>query len=79
MSVKHNKILFCLLLYKVLLCLADTSLYIYMCVKHFGMANIKEKKRKEQYILEIMVSTSLILNDFNLLESYSFVLKVSRS
>ena len=50
-----------------------------MCVKHFGMANIKEKKRKEQYILEIMVSTSLILNDFNLLESYSFVLKVSRS
>jgi len=23
-----------------LLCLADTSLYIYICVKHFGMANI---------------------------------------
>ena len=24
----------------VLLCLTDTSLYIYICVKHFGMANI---------------------------------------
>jgi len=22
--------------------LTDTSLYIYMCVKHFGMANIKK-------------------------------------
>jgi len=31
---KHNK---------VLLCLTDTSLYIYICVKHFGMANIKKK------------------------------------
>ena len=29
---------------KVLLCLTDTSLYIYTCVKHFGMANIKKKK-----------------------------------
>ena len=27
---------------KVLLCLTDTSLYIYICVKHFGMANIKK-------------------------------------
>jgi hypothetical protein len=29
---------------KVLLCLADTSLYIYeyICVKHFGMADIKK-------------------------------------
>jgi len=26
---------------KVLLCLTDTSLYIYTCVKQFGMANIK--------------------------------------
>jgi len=26
---------------KVVLCLTDTSLYIYICVKHFGMANIK--------------------------------------
>jgi len=26
---------------KVLLCLTDTSLYIYICVKHFGMANTK--------------------------------------
>jgi len=26
---------------KVLLCLTNTSLYIYICVKHFGMANIK--------------------------------------
>ena len=25
------------------MCLTDTSLYIYICVKHFGMANIKEK------------------------------------
>ena len=31
---KHNK---------GLLCLTDTSLYIYICVKHFGMANIKIK------------------------------------
>ena len=23
------------------MCLTDTSLYIYICVKHFGMANIK--------------------------------------
>jgi len=30
---KHNK---------VLLCLTDTSLYIYICVKHFMMANIKK-------------------------------------
>jgi len=29
---KHNK---------VLLCLTDTSLYIYIRVKHFGMANIQ--------------------------------------
>ena len=28
---------------KVLLYLTDTSLYIYVCVKHFGMANIKFK------------------------------------
>ena len=28
---------------KVLLCLTDTLLYIYICVKHFGMANIKKK------------------------------------
>ena len=27
--------------YYVLLCLTDTSLYIYICVKHLGMANIK--------------------------------------
>jgi len=29
--------------HKVLFCLTDTSLYIYtcICVKHFGMANIK--------------------------------------
>jgi len=26
----------------VLLYLTDTSLYIYICVKHFGMANIKQ-------------------------------------
>ena len=26
---------------KVLLCSTDTSLYIYICVKHFGIANIK--------------------------------------
>ena len=26
---------------KFLLCLTDTSLYIYMCGKHLGMANIK--------------------------------------
>ena len=26
---------------KILWCLTDTSLYIYICVKHFGMANIK--------------------------------------
>jgi len=32
---KHNK---------VLLCLTDTSLYIYICVKHFGIVNIKKKK-----------------------------------
>ena len=25
----------------VVLCLTDTSLYIYICVKHFGMANVK--------------------------------------
>ena len=24
-----------------MLCLTDTSLYIYTCVKHFGMANVK--------------------------------------
>jgi len=30
---------------KVLLCLTDTSLYIYICVKHVGMANIKKKFR----------------------------------
>ena len=28
---------------KVLLCLTDTLLYIYICVKHFGMANIEKK------------------------------------
>jgi len=27
---------------KVLPCLTDTSLYIYICFKHFGMANIKQ-------------------------------------
>jgi len=27
---------------KVFLCLTDTSLCIYICVKHFGMADIKE-------------------------------------
>ena len=26
---------------KVLLCFTDTALYIYVCVKHFGVANIK--------------------------------------
>jgi len=26
---------------KVLLCLTDTSLYIYICVKHFGMVYIQ--------------------------------------
>jgi len=26
---------------KVSFCLTDTSLYIYICVTHFGMANIK--------------------------------------
>jgi len=31
--------------FKVLLCLTDTSLYIYICVKQFGMANIKPKPR----------------------------------
>ena len=25
------------------MCLTDTSLYIYICVKHFGMANIKRE------------------------------------
>ena len=38
---------FCATLYNnkhniVLLCLTDTSLYIYICVKHFGVANIKK-------------------------------------
>jgi len=28
---------------KVVLCLTDTSLYIYIRVKHFGMANIKKR------------------------------------
>jgi len=28
---------------KFMLCLADTSLYIYVCVKHFGMTNIKKQ------------------------------------
>jgi len=29
---------------KVLLCLTDTLWYIYICVKNFGMANIKKKE-----------------------------------
>jgi len=28
---------------KVPLCLTDTSLYIYICVEHFGMGNVKKK------------------------------------
>jgi len=28
--------------YKVV-CLTDTSMYIYTCVKHYGMANIRKK------------------------------------
>ena len=34
-----------------MLCLTDTSLYIYICVKHFGMAKIK-----------LLESTSILLN-----------------
>jgi len=34
---KHNK---------VLLCLTDTSLYVYICVKQFGMAEIKKYQVK---------------------------------
>jgi len=34
---------------KVLLCLTDTSLYIYICVKHFGMVSINLKLIKVAY------------------------------
>jgi len=32
--------------------LTDTSLYIYICVKHFGMANIKNEVGKTVYMEE---------------------------
>jgi len=35
---------------KVLLCSTDTSLYIYICVKHFGTANIKNRIHRCQKI-----------------------------
>ena len=34
-------IIIIIIIMKVLFCLTDTSFYIYICVKHFGMANIK--------------------------------------
>ena len=39
-QAQQNFIRFIIVPSKVLLCLIDTSLYIYICVKHFGMANL---------------------------------------
>ena len=38
-----------------MLCLTDTSLYIYICVKHFRMANIKKKKDAKYFTKKIVV------------------------
>jgi len=38
------------------LCLTDTSLYIYICVKHFGMANIKKNNPR----VNLLTHTSLM-------------------
>ena len=40
------------------MCLTDTSLYIYICVKHFGMTNFKKFKSGAYQICEGMLVTA---------------------
>ena len=40
-----------------MLCLTDTSLYIYICVKHFGMARIKKNRKAAFWSIALPVPT----------------------
>ena len=57
---------------KFFLCLTDTSLYIYICVKHFGMANIKLsstflKNKRPTWCHLLFYFTSCVLKMFRTL------------